>query len=137
MLSLLGQYSQRTAQDLGEEERSFSSSRASCMEATRRLVASFAAAAGGRPVAVITSGGTKVPLEQNTVRFIDNFSSGERGALSAEAFLSLGYRVLFLYRTGSVVPFTMKIREVSKQAGRLVSITDPSLIATCRQYHHR
>jgi hypothetical protein len=30
------------------------------------------------------SGGTTVPLETNTVRFIDNFSSGARGAASAE-----------------------------------------------------
>ena len=33
---------------------------------------------------VITSGGTTVPLEKNTVRFIDNFSTGTRGATSAE-----------------------------------------------------
>lgn len=30
------------------------------------------------------SGGTTVPLEQNTVRFIDNFSAGTRGSSSAE-----------------------------------------------------
>ena len=36
------------------------------------------------PVAVVTSGGTAVPLERNTVRFIDNFSTGSRGAASAE-----------------------------------------------------
>lgn len=35
-------------------------------------------------IVLVSSGGTKVNLEQNTVRFIDNFSSGERGALSAE-----------------------------------------------------
>lgn len=28
------------------------------------------------PVACVTSGGTKVPLERNMVRFIDNFSQG-------------------------------------------------------------
>ena len=36
------------------------------------------------PVAFVTSGGTLVPLENNTVRFIDNFSTGTRGAVSAE-----------------------------------------------------
>lgn len=36
------------------------------------------------PIACITSGGTKAPLELNVVRFIDNFSRGDRGALSAE-----------------------------------------------------
>ena len=37
-------------------------------------------------LAVVTSGGTTVPLEQRTVRFIDNFSTGTRGARSAAAF---------------------------------------------------
>ena len=36
---------------------------------------------------IVTSGGTSVPLERNTVRSIENFSSGTRGALSAEEFL--------------------------------------------------
>lgn len=40
-----------------------------------------------RPLAVVTSGGTTVPLERNCVRFIDNFSKGTRGALSAEQLL--------------------------------------------------
>lgn len=40
-----------------------------------------------RPIACVTSGGTTVPLERNCVRFIDNFSGGTRGALSAEEFL--------------------------------------------------
>lgn len=38
----------------------------------------------GRPVVCITAGGTAVPLEANTVRSIDNFSTGRRGAISAE-----------------------------------------------------
>lgn len=44
-----------------------------------------------RPVVVVTSGGTTVPLERNCVRFIDNFSKGTRGALSAEQFLQVGW----------------------------------------------
>ena len=32
----------------------------------------------------VTSGGTTVPLERRCVRFIDNFSSGNRGAASTE-----------------------------------------------------
>jgi phosphopantothenate-cysteine ligase len=32
----------------------------------------------------ISAGGTSVPLERNTVRSIENFSTGLRGALSAE-----------------------------------------------------
>jgi len=37
-----------------------------------------------RPIVLITSGGTTVPLEHNTVRFVDNFSAGTRGSTSAE-----------------------------------------------------
>eukprot|EP00929_Paragymnodinium_shiwhaense_P032586 TRINITY_DN18031_c0_g1_i3.p1 TRINITY_DN18031_c0_g1~~TRINITY_DN18031_c0_g1_i3.p1 ORF type:complete len:329 (+),score=44.03 TRINITY_DN18031_c0_g1_i3:77-1063(+) len=58
-----------------------------------------------RRVVVITSGGTTVPLELNTVRFIDNFSTGTRGALCTEQFLRAGYAVLFLHRTGSNFPY--------------------------------
>ena len=47
------------------------------------------AAAAGRRVVCITSGGTTVPLERNCVRFIDNFSRGTRGALSTEEFLKV------------------------------------------------
>uniref|UniRef100_A0A6G1SI06 Phosphopantothenate--cysteine ligase n=1 Tax=Aceria tosichella TaxID=561515 RepID=A0A6G1SI06_9ACAR len=54
---------------------------------------------------LITSGGTSVPLERNTVRFIDNFSRGTRGASSAEKFLQRGYAVIFLHRTQTLEPF--------------------------------
>ncbi|KAL0361588.1 UNVERIFIED_CONTAM: Phosphopantothenate--cysteine ligase 2 [Sesamum radiatum] len=37
-----------------------------------------------RRVVCVTSGGTTVPLEQRCVRYIDNFSSGHRGAASTE-----------------------------------------------------
>ena len=54
-------------------------------ETRRRLDAFVAAnAAAGRKVAVVTSGGTMVPLEKRTVRYIDNFSTGLRGAALAE-----------------------------------------------------
>ncbi len=51
-----------------------------------------------RRIALVTSGGTTVPLENQTVRFIDNFSAGTRGATSAEYFLQAGYAVIFLHR---------------------------------------
>lgn len=35
-------------------------------------------------IVCLTSGGTSVPLEKNTVRMIENFSTGGRGAISAE-----------------------------------------------------
>lgn len=43
---------------------------------------------GVRNVVLVTSGGTTVPLEKKMVRFLDNFSAGTRGAISAE-YISL------------------------------------------------
>ncbi|KAH7304940.1 DNA/pantothenate metabolism flavoprotein [Stachybotrys elegans] len=63
-------------------------------------------AAAKRPVVLITSGGTTVPLEKQTVRFIDNFSAGTRGATSAEYFLEAGYAVIFLHREFSLLPYS-------------------------------
>ena len=49
---------------------------------------------------IVTSGGTSVPLEKNTVRSIENFSSGTRGAQSAEQFLiqTENTKVVYVYR---------------------------------------
>ncbi|RDW77018.1 CoaB-like protein [Coleophoma cylindrospora] len=60
----------------------------------------------GRRVVLVTSGGTTVPLERQTVRFIDNFSAGTRGATSAEYFLEAGYAVIFLHRQFSLLPYS-------------------------------
>ena len=57
-------------------------------------------------VVLITSGGTSIKLEENTVRTIENFSTGKRGALCAEQFLLKDYYVIFLYREGSHKPFS-------------------------------
>ncbi|GAQ81755.1 4-phospho-panto-thenoylcysteine synthetase [Klebsormidium nitens] len=65
----------------------------------------------GRPIVCVTSGGTTVPLERRCVRFIDNFSAGNRGAASTEFFLKSGYAVIFLSRTGSVQPFCRDLPE--------------------------
>ena len=59
-----------------------------------------------RRVVLVTSGGTTVPLENQTVRFIDNFSAGTRGATSAEYFLDAGYAVIFLHRQFSLLPYS-------------------------------
>jgi|TARA_B110000208_G_scaffold163766_1_gene200837 phosphopantothenate-cysteine ligase len=88
--------------------------------------------------AVVTSGGTTVPLEKRTVRFIDNFSTGTRGATSAECLLRQGYKVVFVHRTGSKIPFvSAALRDVSASlrgfcalrpdaaaAGRSVTVPD-------------
>ncbi|KAH7433658.1 hypothetical protein KP509_07G079600 [Ceratopteris richardii] len=57
----------------------------------------------------VTSGGTTVPLERRCVRFIDNFSSGNRGAASTEYFLKADYAVIFLYRGGTIQPFCRSV----------------------------
>ncbi|XP_066317570.1 phosphopantothenate--cysteine ligase 1-like [Miscanthus floridulus] len=61
---------------------------------------------GRRRIVCVTSGGTTVPLEQRCVRYIDNFSSGHRGAASTEYFLKAGYAVIFVHRRGSCQPFS-------------------------------
>jgi phosphopantothenate-cysteine ligase len=63
-------------------------------------------ASQNRRVVLVTSGGTTVPLERQTVRFIDNFSAGTRGATSAEHFISAGYAVIFLHREFSLAPYS-------------------------------
>lgn len=55
-------------------------------------------------IVLVTSGGTTVPLEKNTVRFLDNFSTGSRGSKSVECFLEEKHAVIFLYRASSVQP---------------------------------
>eukprot|EP00526_Cylindrotheca_closterium_P012859 CAMPEP_0113623300 /NCGR_PEP_ID=MMETSP0017_2-20120614/11978_1 /TAXON_ID=2856 /ORGANISM="Cylindrotheca closterium" /LENGTH=438 /DNA_ID=CAMNT_0000533229 /DNA_START=1939 /DNA_END=3255 /DNA_ORIENTATION=+ /assembly_acc=CAM_ASM_000147 len=58
-----------------------------------------------RPIAIVTSGGTAADLELNSVRCLDNFSTGLRGAISVEEFLKRGYAVIHLWRVGSASPF--------------------------------
>ena len=70
---------------------------------------------GDRPIVLVTSGGTTAPLERSAVRFIDNFSSGSRGAASAEYFLERGYAVVFLHREGSLRPFERRLPSVAAE----------------------
>ena len=78
----------------------------------RERVQEFVKMNDSRPVVVVTSGSTPVPLEKKTVRYIDNFSTGTRGARCVENFLKSGYAVIFLHRSGSAFPF---ITNVSSQ----------------------
>ncbi|GJQ13255.1 hypothetical protein GpartN1_g5046.t1 [Galdieria partita] len=57
------------------------------------------------PIVVVTSGGTIAPLEKRVVRYIDNFSTGNRGARAAESFLEQHCYVVFLHREGSSCPY--------------------------------
>ena len=77
----------------------------------REAVVSFVSkhSEAGRRIAVVTSGGTTVPLEHKTVRFIDNFSTGTRGALCCENLIGKGYAVIFLHRRGSAFPFMVDV----------------------------
>ena len=59
----------------------------------------------GTKLAVVTSGGTTVPLEANAVRFVSNFSGGGRGSALAESFLAQGWCVIFLHAKKSLMPF--------------------------------
>ncbi|XP_073984639.1 phosphopantothenoylcysteine synthetase isoform X2 [Rhodnius prolixus] len=70
------------------------------------LMTSFCEKYKRHNIALITSGGTTIPLEKNTVRFIDNFSAGTRGSASAEYLLKHGYAVIFLHRNKSLKPFS-------------------------------
>ncbi|ERS99588.1 phosphopantothenate-cysteine ligase [Sporothrix schenckii 1099-18] len=65
-------------------------------------------AKANRRIVLVTSGGTTVPLEKQTVRFIDNFSAGTRGSTSAEYFLDdkADYAVIFLHRQFSLQPYS-------------------------------
>lgn len=66
------------------------------------------------PLVLVTSGGTTTPLELNTVRFLDNFSAGSRGSISAEYFIKRGYRVIFLHREFSKEPYKRLLKEIDE-----------------------
>ena len=58
-----------------------------------------------RPIALVSSGGTAADLEIHSVRCLDNFSTGKRGAISVEELLKRGYAVIHLWRRGSASPY--------------------------------
>ncbi|NP_001072632.1 phosphopantothenate--cysteine ligase [Xenopus tropicalis] len=102
----------------------------------------------GTRVVLITSGGTKVPLESRTVRFLDNFSSGRRGSASAEYFLQAGYAVIFLHRHRSMYPYsrrytshnwldTLRLVPSSDSSGHQVQVEQsqlPGIVRVLQEY---
>ncbi|KAI6187518.1 DNA pantothenate metabolism flavoprotein domain containing protein [Aphelenchoides besseyi] len=70
---------------------------------------SLSAHRSGSTVTADESGGTRVDLEKNAVRYIENFSMGNRGAASTEYFLEQGYAVIFFHREGSLRPFSRRV----------------------------
>lgn len=89
------------------------------------------------------SGGTTVPLEHNTVRFVDNFSAGTRGAASAEYFFDHDYSVIFLHRQKSLEPFVRHFNgqrffdmlEINERGpSTTISGNKPNLKQMCRSF---
>ena len=59
-----------------------------------------------RFLSVVTSGGTRVALEKQMVRSLENFSTGLRGARITECLIDdRRYAVVFLMRRGSKLPY--------------------------------
>ena len=65
------------------------------------------------------------PLERNTVRFLDNFSSGGRGAAATEQLLAKGYAVILLHRKNSSFPFVRKLVPPSLSAEAILEAVQP------------
>lgn len=105
------------AQNLSEEEKYFKTNPQpdyleEMVEETKKFI-DYQHSLNRNKIVLVTSGGTTVPLENNTVRFIDNFSAGTRGASSAEQFLANGYSVIFLHREFSLTPFNRTFQKKS------------------------
>ncbi|NWS49391.1 PPCS ligase, partial [Probosciger aterrimus] len=122
----------------------------SCGNAAEARVRAWAAghAACGRRVALVTSGGTRVALEARAVRFLENFSSGRRGAGSAERLVAAGYAVCFLHRARSAFPWARSLPQhgaalldafrVTPGANPAVAADSaalPALLPALRDYH--
>uniref|UniRef100_A0A914EGY7 DNA/pantothenate metabolism flavoprotein C-terminal domain-containing protein n=1 Tax=Acrobeloides nanus TaxID=290746 RepID=A0A914EGY7_9BILA len=92
-------------------------------------------------IAIVTSGGTRVPLEKNAVRFIDNFSMGNRGAISTEWFLENGYAVVFFHREESLKPYSRKFMhifehlQVNEEDGKVVATGFDGLAESITKYN--
>ena len=87
------------------------------------------------PLCLISSGGTTVPLEVNTVRFVDNFSAGTRGSASAEYFLHNGFAVIFLHREKSLEPFGRHVQATGELISSMEVGDDGSLTLKVSHIH--
>jgi phosphopantothenate---cysteine ligase (ATP) len=82
---LANETSQKTAEEMTEQQHLLDAFLAQlCIQASH----CESVPASSLRLVVITSGGTSVPLEQNPVRFVSNFSTGGRGAKLTEALLT-------------------------------------------------
>ncbi len=62
------------------------------------------------------------------VRFIDNFSGGMRGAVTAELLVEEGYAVIFMHRRRSTLPYLRWVQEESAMAQLEVSEDGKSVV---------
>lgn len=72
-------------------------------------------------LAIVTSGSVPTPLDTDSVNYLDTLGSGNRAAACAEEFLRKGYHVIFLYRDGSLRPFS---RVLAKRMKKTHALTD-------------
>lgn len=63
-------------------------------------------------------------MEKNTVRFIDNFSTGQRGAASVEYFLQENYLVIFFYRLSSTLPYQRHVKNIFDQSNQSYNLDE-------------
>nr|AGU68189.1 phosphopantothenate---cysteine ligase [Herpetomonas muscarum] len=66
-------------------------------------------------IALVTSGGTTVPLELNAVRFLTNFSSGGRGAYFVETFVDREWPCVLLRHKSAVRPFRRVLDDMTTE----------------------
>ena len=83
-----------------------------------------------RPIALVSSGGTACDLELNSVRCLDNFSTGLRGAISVEEFIKRGYAVIHLWREGSASPYARVVSQYLglRQANHALTVTSLGML---------
>mmetsp|Transcript_6244 Transcript_6244/g.10382 ORF Transcript_6244/g.10382 Transcript_6244/m.10382 type:complete len:310 (+) Transcript_6244:79-1008(+) len=91
----------------------------------------------GSRIALVTSGGTTVPLERNTVRYLDNFSEGRRGSSSAEEFVAAGYSVVFLHRKHSLQPYTRRFMTKARNFLDHLCLSEGEHISVVPQYEEQ
>lgn len=104
------------------------------LEKIRNEVSLFCDQNSNKKIVLITSGGTTVPLEYNTVRFVDNFSAGTRGSASAEYFLESDYAVIFLYRQKSLEPYARHFNIVDLFASfQVINQTDIKVLPQMKE----
>ena len=78
-------------------------------------------------LAIVTSGSVPTPLDTDSVNYLDTLGSGNRAAACAEDFLRRGYHVVFLYREGSLRPFS---RVLAKRMKKAHALTDQVKVNT-------